>query len=106
MVADMLSPLTKICTRCKHDLPMGGYYMHSTGKYYARCKTCCAEVAAGVYAQNKEKLIAKSQAYYRQHRAEALARNAEWKAVNRERVNENARKHRAKSKTAQQGSTP
>lgn len=48
---------TKICTKCKKDLPLGDYRVQNklTGRLQSRCKTCNNEDVRAVYQKSEKR---------------------------------------------------
>lgn len=102
--------LTKVCSRCKTDLPVSEFHrLHSAsdGLQYS-CKACSRE--ADKKTRNKDRSKATKQEWYRNNRDISIARaklqrgNTErWRQENRERVNAVEKYRKATTEIGQEG---
>lgn len=45
---------TKICSKCKKELPITEFYSRGNGRYRSECKTCHKDYVKSQYAKRKE----------------------------------------------------
>lgn len=59
---------TKVCTKCGEEKPLSGFrFLHTQGRYQARCRTCECEYTKKRYnpdALNREDMLAKRRRAY------------------------------------------
>lgn len=96
----MSEPTSKVCTKCKRDLPLEEYHRKKTGKFgrEARCKACKAgrmreyrsrpevrERHAEYREANRERIAKYRREYYEANRECYAERHREYHQANRER---------------------
>lgn len=92
---------TKICSKCKEELPIDMFVLHSTSKdgYNNICKRCQSqynkeyreknkdsikEKAKKRRDENRDTINAKKREYYQEHKEEILKKNAEYRESHKE----------------------
>lgn len=56
---------TKICAKCKRELPITEFYTHKRDGYKSRCKACLAEDRREYHENNRDRV----REYHRRYRA-------------------------------------
>ena len=75
-----MARLTKVCSSCKIEKSWDDFYLRSDRKApKARCKVCELKIQKEYYAQNKDKMRAKSRKYAETHREQMRAYEKEWR---------------------------
>lgn len=98
---------TKICNKCKRELPMSFDYFTKTNKgdISALCKECKSKYDKEYRIKNKEKIVNRNKEYYKNNTDKAKQRDErvkKWRRENKERVEkyrlDNKEKIREKNK--------
>lgn len=93
-----LFALTKVCTKCRQELPLSAFGKHRGSSLRPRCKTChAADVREYVQRNHEEVKARKREAYHRDHEKsleQGRRYREKYREVIREKDREFRRKHR------------
>lgn len=88
-------PLTKICGKCKRELPASAFNRYKDKYLQSSCKECHCEEVKTDYWRNPEKYRQKEKHFRATHKDVIKARNRNWYSANAEKAVAYARDRRA-----------
>lgn len=100
MVLMSLQTYTKICYKCRRELPISEFCKDRSKKdgFSPECRECAAKRSKSYRERNKEKLKEKYQKYYAENRDKILERNRKWARENPEKEKAGRKKRYEKNK--------
>lgn len=91
-------PPTKICNKCKKELPLDKFNQNGGGTLRPDCKDCRKKYHKKRYASDPEKFKEISKNYRRDHRDHCKARDLAHYAIHKEKRNEASRNYQKKNR--------
>lgn len=89
---------TKICTKCKEEKPLEGFYRNKSGKdkLHSQCRECMSKYARKRREENREQYRERDRKYREEHREKRRDYRRKDYEENREQYKERNRKYREK----------